>query len=636
MVYAVEDGGVRAEMTWEPGLNPSFSSKSFRSNEELEKIEGFLEEEEAKIVLCEFLMNNVGFTTSLLAGIELFPFQNIAIKSMLDGDYFLGIWSRGMSKSFSAAIYCCLDAIFNPGTQIGILAATFRQSKMIFEKIEEIAAKPQASLLAQCITKKSKRNDQFTLEIGDSRVVALPLGDGSKLRGFRFHTIIIDEMLLMPENIYNEVILPFLSVVKDPTERKKVQDIEGRLIALGKMKEEERTKWPSNKLIALSSASYKFEYLYKLYERFEDLIINGGGDADQAKRTIMHLGYDVAPPELYDKNLIDQAKATMSFSQFDREFNAIFTDDSSGFFKTSTMADCTVEAGQEPCVEVKGDPSDKYILAFDPSWSESEGSDDFAMHVLKLNDQTQSGTLVHSYAMPGLKMQDHINYFHYVLNAFNIVAIVGDYGGGVQFLQGANASSTFVKDGINIQEITANLDDNENYQERLIELREQYSIEKQKICILRKPTSDWIRRANELLQTNLDHKKIWFGAIALNDNFLSQTRKKIPIKSLTFMPEYASLNKASEESKMIDFVEHQADMINHTKSQCALIQVKSTPQGHLTFDLPQNLKRQSGPHKTRKDSYSALVLGNWMVKTYYDMIQAEAKPVISTFTPSFI
>ena len=129
---------------------------------------------------------------------------------------------------------------------------------------------------------------------------------------------------------------------------------------------------------------------------------------------------------------------------------------------------------------------------------------------------------------------------------------------------------------------------------------------------------------------------MWFGSVALDENFLSQTRKKIPIKDLTFLPEYASLGKTAADAKMIDFVEHQADMINYTKSQCALIQVKSSPQGHLTFDLPQNLKRQSGPHKTRKDSYSALVLGNWMVKTYYDMIQAHAAPVTATFTPSFI
>jgi len=622
-------------MTWDAGKRGNRKLKR-DINQEILGIDGFLEEEEAKLKLYEFMRANVGFTTNLVSGVELFPFQHIAIKSMLETDYFLGIWSRGMSKSFSAAIYCFLDAIFNQGVQIGILAATFRQSKMIFEKIEDIASSPQASFLSQCITKKSKKNDQYTLEFGESKIIALPLGDGSKLRGFRFHTIIIDEMLLMPEQIYNEVILPFLSVVQNPTEREKVKNAEDRLISAGKLKEEDRTVWRSNKLIALSSASYKFEYLYKLYERFEDLILNGTGEQDTAKRVIMHLGYDVAPPALYDLNLIEQAKSTMSQSQFDREFNAIFTDDSSGFFKTSRMALCTVEAGSDPSVEIKGHRDSKYLLAFDPSWAESESSDDFAIHVFKLNDNTQSGTLVHSYAMPGLRMQDHIKYFHYLLTHFNIVAIVGDYGGGVQFLQGANASETFAQDKIDIKEITSNFDDLENYQKVLVEAKQQYDLNAQRICVLRKPTSDWIRRANELLQTNFDHKKIWFGARAMEKSFTSQIAQNIPIDALKFFPDHAKMQKASSHSKMIDFLEHQFDMMNYTKNQCALIQVKSSPQGHLTFDLPQALKRQSGPHRTRKDSYSALVLGNWMIKVYYDITTAEAEPIQATFAPSFI
>ena len=64
-------------------------------------------------------------------------------------------------------------------------------------------------------------------------------------------------------------------------------------------------------------------------------------------------------------------------------------------------------------------------------------------------------------------------------------------------------------------------------------------------------------------------------------------------------------------------------MVNLTKSECALIQITTSPHGTQTFDLPQNLKRQSGPDKARKDSYSALVLGTWMIKLYYDMKNVE-------------
>ena len=431
-------------MTWEVGKYDPIKQGD-PINDQLLKLKGHLDEQDAKYNLHNFLRENITFTTNLLSGVELFPFQHLGIKSMLETDYFLGIWSRGMSKCFSPAIYAFMGANINQGVQKGILSETFRQSKMIFEKIEDIASKPEAQFLSQCITKKSKKNDQWTLEIGESKIIALPLGDGSKLRGFRFHRIIIDEFLLMPEHIYNEVILPFLSVVQNPTEREKVKKLEDQLIAQGKMEEKDRYVWPNNKLIALSSASYKFEYLYKVYETFEDLIVNGvpPGSEDTSRRVIMHLSYDVAPKALYDQNLINQSKQTMSQSQFDREFNAIFTDDSSGYFKTSTMAACTISEGDAPHMEIAGERDSKYLLAFDPSWAESESSDDFAIQVFKLNDNTKTGTLVHSYAVPGLKMQDHINYFHYILSNFNIVCIIGDYGGGVQFLQAANASEKF-------------------------------------------------------------------------------------------------------------------------------------------------------------------------------------------------
>ena len=67
--------------------------------------------------------------------------------------------------------------------------------------------------------------------------------------------------------------------------------------------------------------------------------------------------------------------------------------------------------------------------------------------------------------------------------------------------------------------------------------------------------------------------------------------------------------KESNAAKMIDFVEHQEIMIDITKNQCALIQITSSASGTQTFDLPQELRRQSGRDKARKDCYSALVVG---------------------------
>jgi hypothetical protein len=622
-------------MAWEIG-NQKSRSEDQDFNKKLFEMKGYLEEREAKILLYKFLRENITFTTDLVSGVKLFPFQHMAIKAMFETDYFMGVWSRGMSKSFTTAIYAYLDAIMNQGVEIGILSKSFRQAKMIFKKIEDIASKPEAMYLSQCITHKSKSNDEWLLEIGSSRIRALPLGDGEKLRGFRFHRIIIDEFALMPERIYNEVIIPFLSVVENPTQREELYNLETTLIEKGEMAEDDRHIWPNNKLIALSSASYKFEYMYKAYEQFENLIQTGSTKQSEAHRVIMQFSYDCAPKQLYDQNLLNQAKSTMSQSQFDREFGSIFTDDSSGYFKTSKMAACTLKDGENPHIEVKGEPDQKYILAFDPSWAESESSDDFAMMIIKLNDEKRIGTVVHSYALSGTNLKQHIFYFYYLLTHFNVVSIIGDYNGGVQFINAANESSLFKKNKMNIKCLNTNFDDLEHYQQKLIEGKKEYNLEDKTICYLRKPTSQWIRLANELLQANFDHRRIFFASRAIDDAYNEQRQKKIPIDKIEFLKTSQSQEKQTNSAKMIDFVEHQFDMMNLVKTQCSLVQITTSSSGTQSFDLPSSLRRQTGPEKARKDSYSALVLGNWMVKLYYDMMDSKIENVSATFTPMFI
>tara|TARA_Y100001938_G_scaffold24675_1_gene32537 strand:+ start:22745 stop:24613 length:1869 start_codon:yes stop_codon:yes gene_type:complete len=621
-------------MAWDKGVQNIQERRDI--NEYLANLKGFVNEKESKLLLYEFLKENTTFATDLMCGIRLFPFQHMAIKSMFETDYFLGVWSRGMSKSFTTGIYAILDAILNQGVEIGILSKSFRQAKMIFKKIEDISKKPEAALMAQCITKISKHNDQWTMEVGNSRIHALPLGDGEKLRGFRFQRIIIDEFLLMPERIYNEVIIPFLSVVENPTQRDDLYKAETKMIEKGKMEESDRHVWPNNKLIMLSSASYKFEYMYKVYEKFEALITGRETEKSQAHRVIMHFSYDCAPDQLYDQNLMDQAKATMSQSQFDREFGAVFTDDSSGYFKTSRMSACTIPDGDSPSVEVAGEPSAKYILAFDPSWAETESSDDFAIQIFKLNDETKQGVLVHSYALSGSRLKEHINYFCYLINSFNIICIVGDYNGGVQFINSVLESQLFKSQSKKIS-IIDGVDFNraEIYQSELQTFKSKFNGNFIP-CYLKGPTSSWIRSANELLQANFDHRRIWFAARAVSDEYKSQINKKIPIEKIKFLQENMDSEKQSKAAKMIDFVEHQFDMINLTKVECSLIQITTTAQGTQTFDLPLSLKRQSGRDKARKDSYSALLLGNWMIKVYYDMQNIKVKSAAATFTPMFI
>jgi len=422
--------------------------------------------------------------------------------------------------------------------------------------------------------------------------------------------------------------------VQNPTQREELYNAESRLIEQGKMSEEDRYQWPNNKLIALSSASFKFEYLYKLYEQYDNLIFNPKKD-ERTRRCIMQFSYDCAPLQLYDQNLINQAKSTMSESQFLREFGAQFTDDSSGYFKISKMALCTVPDGELPSVEVCGNAEDEYIVAVDPSWSETESSDDFAIQVLKINKEKQICTLVHSYALSGTALKEHIKYFLYILNNFNVVAVCMDYNGGVQFMNSCNESELFKSANINLKSMVTEFEKPEDYQQNLLTAKAEYNKSDFRYVFLRKPTSSWIRLANELLQANFDHRRVFFGSRAIDDNFRSQTKKKVGIQQLKFSNALDS-EKQNEEARMIDFVEHLSDMILLTKTECALIQITTSAQGMQNFDLPANLKRKSGPDKPRKDSYSALVLGNWLCKIYYDMQNTHVEDVMQTFEPMFI
>lgn len=538
-------------------------------------------------------------------------------------------------NSFSTAIFAALYAIFEQGVKIGIISASFRQSKTIIKKLEDIMMTKEATLFHQAVNTKgvNKGTDQWSIDIGKSSIMAIPLGDGQKLRGFRFNVVIIDEFLLMPERIYNEVIKPFLAANADPTKIASIKALEDELVAAGKMKEEERTKFSSNKIILLSSAGFKFEYIYKVYCEYEKLIMaekQKYEEGDDATRAIFHTSYKIIPTGIYDEKLIKESQETMSDAQFAREFGSVFTDDSAGYFKMSKMIQCTFEEGSGYCVEIAGDPKAKYLVSIDPSWSESESSDNFSIQVFRLLEEEKKGVLVHAYAMPGTPLHKHMSYFKYILDHFNIVMIVGDYNGGLQFIKACNESQNFKDAKFDIGLIEFDAEDQTKYKEELFKLRNQYNLEEKKICHLRRQSSQWIRQANEMLQSAFDHKGIYFAAAAIDEDFRAMSKMRIPeLKDLKF-------SRNIESPSIVDFIERQKEVIEMTKTECTMINPRQSASGTQVFDLPENLRKSRSPNKARKDSYSTLVLGNWGIHLYFDMMNQEKEKNTSTFTPFLI
>src|SRR3990167_10489290 len=141
-------------------------------NEELMQLQGSLTDKDAKITLAQFLYSNLGFTTELISGIKLAAYQEITLKSWFKRNFSMCIWGRGCAKSFCMAVFGYLYPLFHPGSKVLIAAPTFRSSRLIFNKIEEIAKSKGALLLKQCFTEDpSHKNDLYSWSLGNGSII---------------------------------------------------------------------------------------------------------------------------------------------------------------------------------------------------------------------------------------------------------------------------------------------------------------------------------------------------------------------------------------------------------------------------------------------------------------------------------
>lgn len=595
-------------------------------NQDLLNLKGELNDKQAKITLAKFLRNNLSFTVELLCGIKLAPFQEITLRGMLNRNFSMCVWGRGCGKSFIGAIFCIMQCIFEPNTKIIIAGPTFRTARFIFNNIEKIVDSKEAQLLSQAfeVKNKSKRNDQFEWRINGGSITAIPLS-GEKIRGFRANILVLDEYLLLPEDTIKTVLMPFLVAPQNLGERLKVREMEDKLIEQGLMKEEDRMQFENQtKMVALSSASFTFENLYKTYQEWIANIQNEEKSASDIKYFISQLSYEALPEDMIDRTVIEEASnGGSSHSSFQREYCAQFTDGSDSYFSAKKMHDCTVPDGESPTTLIKGSPEKKYILAIDPSFSNSPSSDYFAMSIMELDEEHKQSILVHGYAVAGGDLKNHIEYLKYVLDNFNIVFATIDNAGS-QFIDSANESKYFQDDKIDFFDFNSDKEGLE-YEAQLRQAKSQINVTTKKIFYRQIFTSSFLRKANDYLQSCIDHKKLWFASrtTANESAFAKATSARFNVQ-------------LTGHESLLDLIEFQDSLIYQTKKQCSLIEVKTTTTGHQSFDLPQHLKRSTSANKARKDNYTTLMLGAWATKCYYDMTTTKEVKIPKTFTPFMI
>jgi len=593
-------------------------------NKKMLEMEGFLSDREAKITLAKFLQANLGFTTELLSGIKLATYQEVTLRGMMNRNFTMCVWGRGCGKTFIASVFCFLQCIFNPGTKILVAGPTFRTARFIFSNLEKMVESKGAELLTQCFGAKIKRNDQFEWSINGGTITAIPL-NGEKIRGFRANVLLLDEYLLLPEDLINTVLMPFLVAPQNMKERIEIREMEDKLIGSGHMTEEERIVFDNDsKMIALSSASYTFENLYRTYKDWSNHIYDN--KKSDSSYFISQMGYESLPEHMIDQTIIEAAQdGGTSNASFQREYCAMFTDGSDSYFSAIKMHDCTVPDGEEPTTLIKKRQDKKYIVGIDPNMSDSPSADYFGIAIMEIDEEKETSTLVHNYAGLG-NLNKHVQYLYYILENFDPVLISVDNAGSDMFLDAANNSKLFLDNKINLK--TIEFDSNKegtDYIKQTRDFKRAYNKENRQIAFNQVFSSDWIRKANELLQANIDYKKIWFASrtSANGSEFDKQSTYRINLKQVN-------------ETNLGMFIETQDDLVYQVKRQCALVEVKTTARGTQTFDLPQHLKRNISASRARKDNYTALLLANWAVKCYFDMQNYKLDEGSSTFVPRMV
>ena len=173
----------------------------------------------------------LGATCKLLFDIELHPIQVAILQEFWHRPFPMFIASRGFGKSFLMSLYCILKCTFSPGTKIVVVGAAFRQSKIIFEYMENIwRTSPILRSIFSGNEDGPRRDvDRCTIRLGDSWTIAVPMGDGSKIRGLRAHIIIADEFASISPDIYETVVAGFAAVSASPIQNVK-EDVRRNIV----------------------------------------------------------------------------------------------------------------------------------------------------------------------------------------------------------------------------------------------------------------------------------------------------------------------------------------------------------------------------------------------------------------------
>jgi hypothetical protein len=88
--------------------------------------------------LIEYYRRDPVMAAYELLRIDLAPIQRVILRDMWFKNFVITVMGRGGGKTFLLGVNAALHALLYPGFRVGLIAPSFRQSKMIFSEVEKL------------------------------------------------------------------------------------------------------------------------------------------------------------------------------------------------------------------------------------------------------------------------------------------------------------------------------------------------------------------------------------------------------------------------------------------------------------------------------------------------------------------
>jgi hypothetical protein len=596
--------------------------------------------EQPDLHLIKILRNPdyIGSTCKLLFNIELHPIQIAIIQEFWIRAFPMYIASRGWGKSFLLALYCVLRCSFYPGTKIVVVGAAFRQSKIIFEYMETIwRNSPILRSIFNSNDDGPRRDvDRCTMRLGDSWTIAIPMGDGSKIRGLRAHIIIADEFASISPDIYETVVSGFAAVSASPIQNVKEEAKKDAMRAAGLWNEELEVlnKKMGNQAIISGTADYAFKHFASYWRRYK-AIIESKGDTNKLEElfkgevpsnfnwkdySIIRIPYELIPKGFMDDKQVSRAKATIHNGIYNMEYAACFVSDSEGFFRRSLIESCVandnkpIVIGNKKIVfdaVTRGSNEHKYVYGIDPASEQ----DNFSIVVLELHNDhsrivycwtTNRSNFKERQKTGLIKEHDFYGFcarkIRNLMKTFPPVKIGLDAQGGGVSIEEALHDPSKLEDGELV--IWPIIDPNKSK-----DTDDQSGLHILELVQFAK--AEWTAQANHGLRKDLEDKVLLFPRFDNLTLGLALDKEGKDILDTDLNPIYDSVSECILE-------------IEELKNELTTIVMTQTSTGANArdrWDTPE-VKLQNGKKgRLRKDRYSSLLIANMIARQAQRILQ---------------